>query len=95
MTNIPAILIVENEALVRLLGVGTFVDASFRVIEANTGDDALGLLEADSDVRSLIASQDPRTSIPLSKSNAGQTSTPSRHPPPSRSDWKMRSRSRR
>jgi CheY-like chemotaxis protein len=54
MTNIPAILIVENEALVRLLGVGTFVDAGFRVIEANNGDDALGLLEADSDVQLLF-----------------------------------------
>jgi hypothetical protein len=37
-TNIPAILIVENEALIRLLGVGTFADAGFRVIEANSGD---------------------------------------------------------
>jgi hypothetical protein len=34
MTNIPAILIVEDEALVRLWGVGTFADAGFRVIEA-------------------------------------------------------------
>jgi two-component system, response regulator PdtaR len=54
MTNIPAILIVENEALVRLSGVGTFADAGFRVIEANNGDDALGLLEADSDVQLLF-----------------------------------------
>jgi two-component system, response regulator PdtaR len=54
MTNIPAILIVENEALVRLSGVGTFADAGFRVIEAINGDDALGLLEADSDVQLLF-----------------------------------------
>ena len=54
MTNIPAILIVENEALVRLPGVGTFADAGFRVIEANNADDALGLLEADSDVQLLL-----------------------------------------
>jgi two-component system, response regulator PdtaR len=54
MTNIPAILIVENEALIRLLGVGTFADAGFRVIEANSGDQALGLLEADSDVQLLF-----------------------------------------
>jgi hypothetical protein len=38
MTNIPAILILENEALIRLSGVGTFADAGFRVIEANSGD---------------------------------------------------------
>jgi two-component system, response regulator PdtaR len=55
MTNIPAILIVENEALVRLSGVGTFADAGFRVIEAINGDDALRLLEADSDVQFLFA----------------------------------------
>jgi two-component system, response regulator PdtaR len=54
MTNIPAILIVENEALVRLLGVGTFADAGFRVIEANNGDEAFHLLEADSDVQLLF-----------------------------------------
>jgi CheY-like chemotaxis protein len=54
MKNIPAILIVENEVLVRLLGVSTFVDAGFRVIEANSADDALGLLEADSDVQLLF-----------------------------------------
>jgi two-component system, response regulator PdtaR len=54
MTNIPAILIVENEVLVRLLGVSTFADAGFRVIEANNGDDALDLLAADSDVQLLF-----------------------------------------
>jgi two-component system, response regulator PdtaR len=45
---------VEDEALVRLLGVGTFADAGFRVIEAIDGDDALGLLEANSDVQLLF-----------------------------------------
>ena len=54
MTNIPAILIVEDEGLVRLLGVDTFADAGFRVIEAINGDVALGLLEADSDVQLLF-----------------------------------------
>jgi two-component system, response regulator PdtaR len=53
-TYIPAILIVEDEGLVRLLAVGTFTDAGFRVIEAFNGDDALGLLEADSDVQLLF-----------------------------------------
>jgi CheY-like chemotaxis protein len=54
MTYIPAILIVEDEALIRMLGVGTFADAGFRVIEAINGDQALGLLEADSDVQLLF-----------------------------------------
>jgi two-component system, response regulator PdtaR len=54
MTNIPAILIVEDEALVRLLGASTFAEAGFRVIEAINGDQALGLLEADSDVQLLF-----------------------------------------
>ena len=54
MTKIPAILIVEDEGLVRLLGVDTFVEAGFRVIEATNGDDAFDLLEADSDVQLLF-----------------------------------------
>ena len=54
MTNIPVILIVEDEGLVRLLGVDTFAAAGFRVIEAFNGDDALGLLESDSDVQLLF-----------------------------------------
>jgi two-component system, response regulator PdtaR len=54
MKNIPAILIVEDEGLVRLLGVDTFADAGFRVIEAINGDDAFHLLEADSDVQLLF-----------------------------------------
>jgi CheY-like chemotaxis protein len=54
MTNIPAILIVEDEGLVRLLGVGTFADAGFRVIEAINGEDAFHLLEADSNVQLLF-----------------------------------------
>jgi two-component system, response regulator PdtaR len=44
----------RRKALIRLSGVGTFADAGFRVIEANNGDDALGLLEADSDVQLLF-----------------------------------------
>jgi CheY-like chemotaxis protein len=49
--HIPAlILIVEDEALVRLSGVGIFADAGFRIIEAVNSDEAL-FLEADSDVQ--------------------------------------------
>jgi CheY-like chemotaxis protein len=50
--HIPAlILIVEDEALVRLSGVGIFADAGFRIIEAVNSDEALEFLEADSDVQ--------------------------------------------
>jgi two-component system, response regulator PdtaR len=48
------ILIVEDEALVRLSGVGIFADAGFRIIEAANADDALESLEANSEVQLLI-----------------------------------------
>jgi CheY-like chemotaxis protein len=48
------ILMVEDEALVRVLGVGMLVQAGFRVIEAADSDEALEFLEADSDVRLLF-----------------------------------------
>jgi DNA-binding response OmpR family regulator len=49
---VPAsILIVEDEALVRAMGVGLFADAGFRPIEAANSDEALELLDADSNVQ--------------------------------------------
>ena len=50
----PVILIVEDEALVRLSAIGMLEDAGFRMIEAANGDEALELLEADSDVQLLF-----------------------------------------
>jgi CheY-like chemotaxis protein len=50
----PVILIVEDEALVRLSAVGMLEDAGFRMIEAVSSDEALELLEADSDVQLLF-----------------------------------------
>jgi len=50
----PSILIVEDEAFVRLLGAGMLAHAGFRVIEAADGDEALELLEADADVQLLF-----------------------------------------
>jgi two-component system, response regulator PdtaR len=41
-----SILIVEDEALVRISGVGLFVDAGFRAIEAVNSDEALEILNA-------------------------------------------------
>ena len=51
---VPVILIVEDEALVRLSAVGMLEDAGFRTIEAANGDQALELLAADSDVQLLF-----------------------------------------
>ena len=51
---VPVILIVEDEALVRLSAVGILEDAGFRMIEAVNSDEALELLEADSDVQLLF-----------------------------------------
>ena len=44
-----SILIVDDEALVRASGVGLFVDAGFRAIEAVNSDEALEILNADSE----------------------------------------------
>ena len=52
---VPVILIVEDEALVRLSAVGMLEDAGFRMIEAVNSDEALEFLEADSEVRLLFA----------------------------------------
>ena len=51
---VSVVLIVEDEALVRLSAVGMLEDAGFRTIEAANGDQALELLVADSDVQLLF-----------------------------------------
>ncbi len=51
---VPVILIVEDEALIRLSAVGMLQDAGFRMIEAVNSDQALELLEADSDIQLLF-----------------------------------------
>jgi CheY-like chemotaxis protein len=51
-------LIVEDDVLIRLSGVGIFVDAGFRMIEAVNGDEALATLEANSDVQLLFTDVD-------------------------------------
>jgi CheY-like chemotaxis protein len=53
-----SILIVEDEAFVRLFGAGMLAEAGFRVIEAVDGDQALGFLEADVDVQLLFTDVD-------------------------------------
>jgi CheY-like chemotaxis protein len=51
---VPVILIVEDEALVRLAAVGMLEDAGFRMVEAVNSDQAIELLEADSNIRLLF-----------------------------------------
>ena len=51
---VPVVLVVEDEALVRLATVGMLEDAGFRMIEAVNADQALELLAADSDVQLLF-----------------------------------------
>jgi len=47
----PVILIVEDEALIRMGAVRIIEDADFEVIEAANADEAIKILEARSDVR--------------------------------------------
>src|SRR3984893_3592683 len=47
----PAVLIVEDEPLVRLYAVETIEDAGFEVIEAANADDAIRILESRSDIQ--------------------------------------------
>jgi CheY-like chemotaxis protein len=59
LTRLPAlILIVEDDALVRLSGVGIFIDAGFRMIEAMNSEEALESLETSSDVQLLFTDVD-------------------------------------
>src|ERR1700683_37791 len=50
----PAVLIVEDEPLVRLCAVDTVVGAGFDVIEAANADEAIRILESRSDIRVVI-----------------------------------------
>jgi CheY-like chemotaxis protein len=50
-TKSPAVLIVEDEPLVRIGAVNLIEDAGFEVIEAASADEAIGILECRSDVR--------------------------------------------
>jgi two-component system, response regulator PdtaR len=48
------VLLVEDEALVRMVGADILMDSGFRVVEAVNADEALTLLEARPDVRAII-----------------------------------------
>lgn len=50
----PAILVVEDEFLVRLFAVDALEDAGFRVIQAGTAAEALQALKSTPDVRAAL-----------------------------------------
>jgi len=49
------ILFVEDEALIRLVGVDMLEDEGFEVIEAGTADEAIAILEAEPKVRLVFS----------------------------------------
>ena len=48
--NKIVVLVVEDEALVRMSAVGLMVDAGYEVLEARNADDALTILESRTDI---------------------------------------------
>jgi CheY-like chemotaxis protein len=60
----PLILVVEDEALVRMTLVDVLDDAGFSVIEAAHADDALQVLQAAPDIQAVVTDVEmPRGSI--------------------------------
>jgi two-component system, response regulator PdtaR len=52
------VLLVEDEALVRMLGVDVLEEAGYEVVEAGNADEALRILEAQSGVKALFTDVD-------------------------------------
>ena len=50
----PAILVVDDEFLVRLFAVDALEDAGFRVVQAGTAAEALQALKSDSGIRAAL-----------------------------------------
>jgi CheY-like chemotaxis protein len=50
----PVILVVDDEALLRMLASTVLEDAGYDVIEAATGTEAMGILAARSDIRAVF-----------------------------------------
>lgn len=57
------VLVVEDDALVRMHGSDIFEEAGFRVIEANSADDALAMLGEGAEVHLLFSDVDMPGSI--------------------------------
>jgi two-component system, response regulator PdtaR len=54
--DLETVLLVEDEVLVRMLGVDVLEEAGYRVIEAANADLALKVLEADPKAISIVLS---------------------------------------
>jgi CheY-like chemotaxis protein len=54
LAEAPVVLLVEDEALIRLVACDTLAEAGFRTIEACSGDEALTLLEAKPNAVALV-----------------------------------------
>jgi DNA-binding NtrC family response regulator len=52
------VLIVEDEAFIRMLGAEILEEAGFKVVEANDADEALGILREHDDVRLVFSDVD-------------------------------------
>lgn len=50
----PVVLIVEDEALIRMNAVEMIEDAGYEVVEADNADDAIAMLESRSDIRVIF-----------------------------------------
>ena len=50
----PVILVVDDEALLRMLAADHFQDAGYEVIEAATGEEAIGLLRDRDDIAAMV-----------------------------------------
>jgi CheY-like chemotaxis protein len=60
-TKIPAVLIVEDEPLIRLGAVKIIEDGGFEVIEAASADEAIRILECRSDIRVVFTDTQTRS----------------------------------
>lgn len=58
MSHLPTVLIVEDEALIRMTVAEDLTDAGFRMIEAVNADEALSILEQSTDVRAIFTDID-------------------------------------
>ena len=57
-TERPAILVVEDEVLIRFAVADTIADAGFTVCEAGNADQAIKLLESRTDIRAIFTDID-------------------------------------
>lgn len=58
MFAIPAILVVEDEPLLRMMAVDLVEDAGFEALEAANADEAIKILECRSDIRVMFTDID-------------------------------------